>query len=161
MAVEKTRKPVKINTVKKQGFLINQRGVAMVEMLPLLAIFVLLFGLTFGFWSSIHSGTLQTISARHYAFEVINNRTHFIYHRDTLAPQGNTSYYEKDGKRFFAVVEFQPGGTPNIVAEKKSLSLFDKDSLRITGDPQSNRPQTNPIKLKTGYGICIDFKCGE
>ena len=147
--------------MKKQGLLKNQKGIAMVEMLPLLAVFVLLFGLTFGFWTSIHSGILQSISARHYAFEVINNRTHFIYHRDTQAPAGNSSYYEKDGKRFFAVVEFQPSGDPDIIAEKQALSLFDKDGLRITGDPQSSSAQTNPIKLKTGYGICIDLKCGD
>ena len=147
--------------MKKQEFLKNQRGIAMVEMLPLLFIFVIVFGLTYGLWTSIHSGTLQSISARHYAFEVINNRTHFIYHRDIVSPGGQRSYYEKDGQRFFAVVELQTTATPHIIAETKPLSLFDKDSLRITGDPGSGSPQTNPIRLRTGYGICIDFKCGD
>ncbi|MCZ0933061.1 MAG: hypothetical protein OXJ52_07915 [Oligoflexia bacterium] len=147
--------------MKKQGFLRDQRGVAMVEMLPLLSIFVILFGLTFGLWISIHSGILQSISARHYAFEVINNRTHFIYHRDIIEPGDKKSYYEKDGKRFFAIVELQASASPYIISEKKSLSLFDKDSLRITGDPGSGSPQRNPIWLKTGYGICIDFNCGD
>ena len=79
----------------------NQRGVAFVEMLPLLALFVILFGLTFGFWDSIHRGVLQSIAARHYAFEVINNRSHYIYHRDTQNPKGEFGYYGKDGHRFF------------------------------------------------------------
>ena len=131
----------------------------MVEMLPLLFIFVILFGLAFGLWASIHSGILQSTSARHYAFEALNNRTHFIYHRDTITPSDHTDYYEKDGKRFFAIVERQASASPDIIAETKELNLFGKDSLRINA-PQSST-QRNPIKLKTGYGICIDFDCGN
>ena len=147
--------------MKARDFLKNQKGIAMVEMLPLLFIFVILFGLTFGLWTSIHSGILQSIAARHYAFEVLNNRTHFIYHRDTSGPDGKEQYYEKNGKRFFAIVERQAGTEPDIIAEKKNLNLFDKNILSITGDPRTRFPQTNPIKLKTGYGICIDFDCGS
>ena len=146
--------------MKARNFLKNQRGIAMVEMLPLLFIFVILFGLTFGLWTSIHSGILQSIAARHYAFEVLNNRTHFIYHRDTSEPEGKEHYYEKNGKRFFAIVERQAGANPQNIAEEKKLNLFDKGALSITVDPRARFPQTNPISLKTGYGICIDFECG-
>ena len=66
--------------MKNKGF--DQRGVAVIEMIFLLLVFVVLFGLTLGFWGSIHTATLQSISARHYSFEIINNRTHFEYHRD-------------------------------------------------------------------------------
>ena len=59
-----------------------QRGIAMVEILPLLVMFITFFGLFLGLWGAVHSGTLQSVSARHYAFEVINNRTHPEYHRD-------------------------------------------------------------------------------
>ena len=147
------------------NFLINQKGIAMVEMLPLLAVFVLLFGLLFGFWSSIHSGTLHSISARRYAFEVINNRTHFIYHRDSSPPTDRTNYYGKNGTRFFATVELTDN--PKLISEKTSFNLFDSAGLRITGDPQSQTTQTekeqgiHKIKIKTGYGICIDFDCGD
>ena len=139
----------------------NQKGVAMVEMLPLLSIFVILFGLTFGLWTSSHSGILQSISARYYAFEVINNRTHFIYHRDTSDPKDGEQYYEKDGKRFFAIVKKQEVDDLKPIAEQKALNLFGRDSLEITGDPNSTKAQRNPIKLRTGYGICIDFDCGD
>lgn len=140
---------------KKSSALKNQRGVAVVEMLPLLAVFILLFGLTFGFWASIHSGTLSSIAARHYAFEVINNRANFLYHRDTVAPDGDRSYYEKNGFRYFAVVEFQPGAEEVAqTPQKKELSLFDKI-------PKSDGAgKANPIKIKTGYGICNSADCG-
>ena len=151
----------KIKTRFKVNFLTNQKGVAMVEMLPLLAIFILLFGLLFGFWSSIHSGTLNSISARRYAFEVLNNRTHFIYHRDTRAPEGAISYYEADGKRFFATVKSQSDIL--LEANKRSFNLFNEAGLRITGEPPcryKNEKGECIIKIKTGYGICIDVDCG-
>ena len=111
----------------------NQRGIAMVEMLPLLVIFVMIFGLTFGFWTSIHSGTLSSIGARHYAFEVLNNRTHFVYHRDTQKPD-NKAYYKKNGYRFFAVIHHQEGDDPKLEALEKKLNLFDGTSLMTSGE---------------------------
>ena len=150
-----------IEKMKKHKFLNNQRGIAMVEMLPLLFIFIILFGLTFGLWASIHSGTLQSIAARHYAFQVLNNRTHFIYHRDTMKINNNkTLYYEKNGKRFFAIVEAKTGKV-ELIPEIKEINLFNQGVLSITGDNKSQKAQTNPIKLRTGYGICIDFDCGK
>ena len=66
----------------KQKQALGQKGVAIFEMLFLILVFVILFGLTLGFWGAIHTATLQSIAARHYSFEIINNRTHFEYHRD-------------------------------------------------------------------------------
>ena len=96
----------------------NARGIAMFEMIFLLLVFVVLFGLTLGFWGAIHTGTLQSISARHYSFEVLNHRTHYEYHRDwplgvvpSSSPYmiGNNGYahpksYHGDlGMRFFFI----------------------------------------------------------
>ena len=150
--------------VKNQNLCLlrQERGVAVVEMLPLLAVFIILFGLTFGFWSSIHRGILQSIAARHYAFEVINNRVHYIYHRDTKDHGGDKkSYYKKNGHRFFAVIQQQPGDDKDLslIAEKRGLNLFGGDPMSIPKRRESD--QVNPIALKTGYGICIDHECGN
>ena len=156
MAV-KSNQRVKARPVR---LLQNQRGVAMVEMLFLLAIFVTLFGMAFGFWTAIHRGTLQSIGARHYAFEVINNRTHFIYHRDTKKPVGNDkAYYRKNGSRFFAIVEKQSILSPKLKPVKRDLSLFNKDSMSIDPVDWRDGDRANPIRLKVGYGICIDCEC--
>lgn len=136
----------------------NQKGVAVVEMLPLLAVFIILFGLIFGFWTSVHKGILQSISARHYAFEVINNRANFMYHRDTKPAGGAKQYYKKNGYRFFAVVEKQLTSTQKLQPQERDLSLFNQDPMSIPPSRTSNK--ANPIWVKTGYGICIDFECG-
>ena len=137
----------------------SRRGVAVVEMLPLLALFVVLFGLTFGFWASIHTGILQSIAARHYAFEVINNRTHFLYHRDTKKPSDQEEYYKKNGHRFFAIVESQPLSSLKLQPRLGELSLFNNDPMSIDQGRDDNR--ANPIWLKVGYGICMDCDCGD
>ena len=138
----------------------NEKGVAYVEMLPILILFVTLFGLTFGLWTSIHRASLKSIAARHYSFEVLNNRTHYIYHRDIIEPAGKKSYYEKNGMRFFANVEHQANSAnPKLIADKSILSLFDSGVSQIyPPDAKNSLPETNPIKIKTGYGICIDNK---
>ena len=138
----------------------------MVEMLPMLVIFIILFGLLLGFWSTVHRGTLQNMSARHYAFEVLNNRTHFIYHRDTPGASADKSqdYYEKPGFRYFAIVESQTGGSPVLRPPRKEINLFDLNASS-KADKKFSRwmrdtTQANPVQLKQGYGICLDCKCG-
>ena len=137
----------------------NEKGLAYVELLPMLVIFVILFGLTFGLWTSIHKASLKSIAARHYSFEVLNNRTHYIYHRDIIPLNGKKSYYQKNGMRFFANVEYQKDSTnPKLKADQSNLSLFDSGVSQIypPNPKNSSFRQTNPIKIKTGYGICID-----
>ena len=144
---------------KRKKFLLkSQKGIAMLEMLPLLVVFITLFGLTFGFWTAIHSATLSSIAARHYAFSVINNRTHFEYH--------GTSYYGKNGSngktgyRFFAVVDYQKTETPYLIPVSRKINLFDGGDTKIPqykGEPD----KANPIQIKTGYGICFDLLCGR
>ena len=161
MAVKNNRQFRKENKL----FLRNHSGASVVEMLPLLVVFVILFGLTFGLWQSIHSGTLKSIAARHYAFEVINNRTHIIYHRDIGdKPHQRDSYYKKNGYRFFASVKRQMTTTnPDPIAEKKQINRFNSSDTQITNKGERtdySTGQVNPVKLKIGYGICLDCKCG-
>lgn len=150
---------VRVHPIKKNSLILNQRGVAVVEMLPLLAVFIILFGLTFGFWTAIHRGTLQSIAARNYAFEVINHRTNFVYHRDSSSRglDGIRSYYRKNGYRFFAVVDKQSGSI-RLEPKERGINLFNADFGSI---PESRTGEkVNPIWLKVGYGICLNFDCG-
>ena len=134
---------------QQQGFFSSQTGIrkrrqrfrsgiAMVEILPLLVMFITFFGLCIGLWGAVHSGILQSISARHYAFEVINNRTHPDHHRDwnpaleskggdgemfnpSISEQG---YHGKLGMRLFAVVTKQATNKPEEFVENRGLNFF-------------------------------------
>ena len=127
---------------------VYQRGIAMVEILPLLVMFITFFGLFLGLWGAVHSGTLQSVSARHYAFEVINNRAHPEYHRDWegIAASGEGkmfgspqeaeqgTYHGSTGMRFFAVVAQQPSD-PKSIAENRGLNFFTDMDRRHDEDP--------------------------
>jgi len=119
--------------------------------------------LSFGLWTSIHRATLKSIAARHYSFEVLNNRSHYIYHRDTDQATDEKSYFKKNGKRFFANTAHQTVSNPNLLREEnENISLFDKGVTQIHPAQRSNSSkvrldeQANPIKPEIGYGICID-----
>lgn len=137
----------------------NQKGIAYVEMLFLLPLFVILYGLIFGLWTSIHSGTLRSIAARHYAFEALNNRTHYIYHRDTKPPESDgTTYYQTKAVRFFANVYYQENSEDlELIADERPINLFGGGVLKIKDENNNSNNKPKLIKIKTGYGICIDF----
>ena len=128
-------------------FIKQASGIAVIEMLPLLVVFVSLIGITTGLWGAIHSGTLQSIAARHYAFEVINNRTHIDYVRDIPTSSGghtkmlgNTRHEDQShfydsylGSRFFGIVSYQTSTTPDPFVASRGISFF-KDMTRKDGD---------------------------
>ena len=114
-----------------------RRGIAMVEILPLLVVFITFFGLFIGLWGGVHSGILQSIAARHYAFEVINNRTHSEHHRDwnpganagtglmfSSSTPSEEKYHGLLGMRLFAVVTKQTIANPEELAENRGLNFF-------------------------------------
>ena len=144
-------------------------GIAMVEILPLLVVFITFFGLSMGLWGAVHSGTLQSIAARHYAFEVINNRTHLEHHRDwdpassagtekmfqspTPSPE---KYHGSMGMRLFAIVTKQTSSKPEEFVENRGLNFFndiDRDYDEQPGGILSS-PQTdaaNKYSSRAGF----------
>ena len=141
----------------------RQRGVAVFEMLFLLLFFVTLFSFTLGFWGAAHTATLQSIAARHYAHEVLNNRTHYEYHRDWLLDDpGNSDkmvggnvegekekYIEPMGARFFFISgEFNK---KQQFMSKRGLNFF--KVINDTDEQSPEAPKSPVIRIKTGYGI--------
>ena len=151
---------VKTKKIIRHKQILGQKGVAIFEMLFLLLVFVVLFGLTLGFWGGIHTATLQSISARHYSFEIINNRTHFEYHRDwnlgsSPASKGNMlgnkafagadRYHGKWGMRLFYVSGISGQKEPNVTT--RGLNFF----------KEINRPTAKALPSK-GASIKVHEK---
>lgn len=159
---------------KSLFFLGDSSGVAMVELLPFVVLILVLVSLTFGLWSSIHAGTLGSIAARHYAFEVMNNRSNFNCHRDTVECIGTSQYYKKMGYRFFAVVKEDQPPPPalELKLKRRPINLFEgfnRSFINKTQFINNNPPSGGPlpplypkhIRLKQGYGICVNCNCGN
>ena len=97
----------------------NNKGMAMLEALPIIMVMFVLMGATLGSWGIVHTAILNSISARNLVFFYFNNRSDLSYLRDfsgddygTLGGARNYSttehYFRKDvndgiGKRYFYI----------------------------------------------------------
>ncbi len=162
---------------------LSQKGNAVLEIVPILAIFVLLVNFSLGFFGLIHSGILNSIGARNYAFETFRNRSDLTYLRDaTDQAAGNFDFtYKKSGLRFHVVKnEFDLGkGDDKFYATRRPIKISDikevenelgnNDSYhqKIKGITEGQRASdagidegVNPAWVRTAYGICLTSKCG-
>lgn len=89
----------------------DQKGISTIELIPILLLFAMLFNFSLGFFGVIHSGILNSIAARNYAFETFRNRPTLTYLRDiprsggsSLAPNEQDARYTKDNFRFHGII---------------------------------------------------------
>lgn len=148
----------------------------MVEIIPILAVFILILNFAIGFFGVIHSGILNSISARNYAFETFRNRSNLAYLRDTIASEDQFTY-TKSQIRFHVTPKegqtqentFQATRRPikftevRGVAEATGPSSHTKNNLILEGERASEKVDdvgVNPAWIKTTYGICLQASCG-
>jgi hypothetical protein len=159
--------------------LANSRGNAMIEILPVIAIFILLVNFSLGFFGVIHSGILGSISARNYAFETFRNRADLRYFRDI--PGGDKDFtYAKSELRFHGVQGEKAGGNSGAdwYATRREIKFSD---IKGIVNPLGSEPDHTTLKqirpyevvgsnadegvspawVRTAYGICLESKCGK
>lgn len=167
----------------------NEKGIATVEMVPLLVLFMMLLNFTIGFFGVIHSGVLNSIAARNYAFETFRNRTSLNYLRDIGDGGLNlNSNYTKFNYRFHGIIS-EGSGMLTWVATRRPIKFTDhrkflrpsdtgqgtkqdhetlvrrvqgtgKVSEVFSGDtPDDGQSGVDPIWVQTLYGMCLNSKC--
>jgi hypothetical protein len=154
----------------------SEKGMAVLEIIPILVMFVLLISFTLGFFGVIHTGILQSISTRNYAFETFAHRQNLVYLRSNADDEAyKNSFYQKsqvryhytvnenlhDGEqrpfpseraiRFYASIE-QEGRSDSIHSGEINKAEFGQ---RYTGQG------VNPVWIKVAYGICLTAACGK
>lgn len=144
----------------------NNKGIASLEAVSLLFVFVLFVGYTVGFFGVIHTGILQSIAARAYAWEIFNKRTTLTYHRDD---KSSPLTLRKFGFREHAISDVDKGGTEEWIVTTRNISIA-KDKETINNNPSVHNSRltsltkresigVNPIWVKTSYGICLNAGC--
>ena len=153
---------------------LNNKGMATLEAIPMIVIFVMLVGYALGLWGVIHSATLHSIGARQYAFETLRHRANYMYLRDQVI--GGVYHHEQMGYRYHAVTgtsdtndSFIAPYAPITVGKKPVSS----DLQRLNADNQAMhyneifdmnaRNQSVEFShawIMTGYGICLNPQCG-
>lgn len=152
----------------------SEQGMATVETVPLLLIFVVLMSYTLGAFGIIHTGILQSIAARNYAFETFRNRSSLEYFRDTTTRLISFRPY---GTRLHAIVSdrvgtqndtFFPTERPirigieinQVVGRTREIHI-NRVPADIARGKRNETVETNPVWVINQYGMCLDPRCGD
>jgi hypothetical protein len=153
----------------------RQKGLASIEAIPLLVIFVMLVAYCMGLFGAIHTGILHSISSRTYAFETFRNRANLLMFRENTAPDlSNLFHYGKKGVRYHSVsAEDAPpeGASDAFYVSRRPLSVgypsadpgasqMDHMERIFTIQPRNQAVAVGPIWVMVGYGICLNAGCG-
>jgi hypothetical protein len=156
-----------------RDILANERGLAMLETVPLLVIFVILLSFGMGFFGVIHTGVLNSIAARTYSFETFRQRANLTYFREDGSGEraSDAMNYTNKGWRFQAVGhESDPrlkfvATTRPISFGRATASSEESEDTHNTLDaailPRNEKVSVNPVWVMVGYGICLNAQCGE
>jgi hypothetical protein len=160
--------------IKKIGFknLEKQKGMAVLETVPMIFIFVALLGFTIGFYGITQKMILHSIAARAYGFEQMRHRANVTYLRDVGA-EGPTNSYQISQLRYFTVRE--PGAGTTFTAAKVGVDYRDRNPAgsanqddhnttaytNIVRQRRNDRHYFDSVWVKVGHGICLRANCGE
>lgn len=154
----------------------NENGMATLEVLPLILVFLMLFSYTLGAFGIIHTGIMQSISARTYAFETFRNRTSLVYFRDLEGSERRE--YRTHGNRFHGIMTEKYNGNQFRATERSIRMGMTSEADSSRNDPtihnerlhtssELNDRQRNssigvsPAWIVVVYGICLRVSCGD
>lgn len=151
----------------------SEEGMATIEALPILIIFIMLIAYMLGSFGIIHTGILHSVAARTYAFETFSHRANLTYFRE----DSDTEHYSRIGTRFHGVAPenfgLQDGyGRPTQrsismvmttgLRNEKNVNVHNELDAQVRdGVRVKETAAVNPVWIKVQYGICIDARCGD
>ncbi len=157
-----------------RGRELNESGMAILETLPLLIIFVVLIGYMLGCFGVIHTGILNSVAARTYAWETFRHRTDLGYLRGNTNPTPDKVHFRRLGNRVHAINNeytytiqgFFPTerriamGLPSEDEGRGSVATHQQAAFTIRSGQQNETIAVNPVWIMIQYGLCLDVKCG-
>lgn len=160
--------------MKSNSQLRNQKGLATVETLAILLVFVILLSYSLGVFGVIHTGILNSIAARTYAFETFRNRANLTYFRDIPTPA--LLHFRNFGNRIHGVKNERDntssgfrsterplrvgfGGIPSD-SSRSNPNLHNTSLFQQVNDGVTTQVGVSPVWIMTQYGICLDAWCG-
>lgn len=149
----------------------NERGIAVLETIPLLVVFTMLVGFALGLFGVIHTGVLHSIAARTYAFETMRNRTSLYYFREDGTGMIDPLHSGRQGWRFHAI-QSEGSGTSQFIATGRHISFGRGVASTNSNDSTHNsrifnlkdrntEVSVSPSWVMVGYGICLNATCGN
>jgi hypothetical protein len=148
----------------------SQKGLATLEAIPLLAVFIMLVGYSLGLFGAIHTAILHSIGARTYAFETFRNRTNLKIFRENSA--GDIMTFAKFGVRFHGIIAEGAVDSDNWLVPTRPLSIgYSPPSVDAKPedhlvkifelDARNQKVAVGPIWVMVNYGMCLEATCGD
>ncbi|HEY1080340.1 MAG TPA: hypothetical protein VGE46_09580 [Bdellovibrio sp.] len=158
----------------------NEKGMAVFEIIPIVVIIMMFINFSLGFFGAIHTGILNSIAARNYAFETFRNRSDLTYFRNNSADT-ETEFSQVKQRVHGTISEKQASvykGNPPWAASSRLIDFmsFSNRAAEEIGNSKGEHAKTrgisdgrvsesvhqgvNPIWIKTTYGICLNSSCG-
>jgi len=166
-----------VNLIIKKGknILTSQNGLATVETVPMLIVFLIFVGYGIGSFGIVHTGILNSIAARTYAFETFRHRANVRYFRDELTPGAGAEYYANTRLHTIQSEAAQLGRDDYGIATERGivrgLTMQEKgrtedqhielDEVFQQFEFQYTGKGVQPAWIKTQYGICLNAGCGD
>lgn len=158
--------------MKRRSLRKDQRGMAVIEVLTLIVIFLTLFYYTIGFWGVTHTAILHSIAARNYAFEIFRHRSNLWYFRGNR-PSAFT--YHSTSVRLHGVNTDATDDTPQQqFATERRVAMFQenepigrssnehvKTHTEVSPGERNESVSVDPVWIKVQYGICLTAECGD
>lgn len=169
----------------------NKKGMAVMELVPVLFVYMLLINFALGFFGIVHSGILHSIAARNYTFETFSHRSNLVYHiRTPLTTPTTDNHFLTKGYRFSGIIYDRANDSDldwfapaRPIAFASSFGGTDDDGVNLSGRSPNGVPgemlvhntqvrdlneavrnenvAVKSVWIKTIYGICITSKCGD
>ena len=79
----------------KRNFKKSEKGMAIIEAIPVLFLLVIVFNFSLGFFGAVHTGILNSVASYNYTLETFRFRSNLIYFR----PGAQTTNYSKSKNR--------------------------------------------------------------
>lgn len=154
----------------------SEKGMATIETLPLLFIFIFLIAYTLGFFGVIHTAIMNSISSRTYAFETFRNRSNLIYFRDTanaekrilrkkqarthmiLTEERKDDQMRATERAIRIGIPIQPGPSRNDPSVHND-KIFEPDSIQ--DKKRNQKVEVSPVWIMVQYGVCLNLQCGD
>ncbi len=148
----------------------NQRGLALIETLPLLVVFIMLMGFALGLFGVVHTSVLHSIGARTYNFETFRNRANLAYFREEGSGIANPLYLGTKGWRWHGV-QAEEGSPDEIIATARDISFGRSPAAEASEDIHNSKifslqtrnrdVSVSPVWVMVGYGMCLNAECGN
>lgn len=172
-------------SMKRRSKLKDESGMATLEMVPLILVFMVIAAYTFGMFGVTHTAILNSIAARNYAFETFRHRADLTYFRSNGTP--DKMFFSRVGTRIHGIVsdanpnETAAGSFPaterriamgldsgaierdlaNVDQSRANLTLHNENVFKIQRNAQNESIGVSPVWVMTQYGICLNARCGD